>query len=156
MPYPTQKEWWLSVHLVDIELVNTGRTPAEDVEVNAYVIYGAKSPSRSAKDFGARYTVTPTMARTKYPFFTENIGNIPLGQPTTRTLHTDGSAQFMAMAPQDEPIVYVEGSITYRSPWGSKGETNFCFIQPLNGNSSFDNDPRFYDNCSNPGSNTMR
>jgi hypothetical protein len=166
-------DWITTIRNLKTKVVNTGKTPAEDVRMNGNVHVGgisynftkcAATPggcslfqydSRNLRNFQDRGRAGT------FPVPPMDIGSIGPTQEKPVILITTNPAHTIGLTREYEASVYVEGTISYHSAWGSSGETKFCFFPKLSRSPTTNKEPAneepANDNyCDNPGSNTMR
>jgi hypothetical protein len=142
----------VSLGIVKGVVVNTGKTPAEHVEVDFVIHSGAVFPyiAHPGDNVVWKFEDHPEKG---HPV---KIGVIAPGQENTAIFtRIDWERDVrLTKAGGGHPSVYIDGTMTYQSAWGEKGETKFCFF-PIDTTSN----PQFVDfyyNCDAPERNTMR
>ncbi len=153
-------------------IVNTGKTPAEDVKIDFAIHWGymvnvppecKKDPFHSARCWPSQFEIrnfqgdSGGVTNSRFHVTPTNIGlvvpNEAMAPPVVFVRET---RQQIVSLPDvtTSPTVYVDGLITYRGGWGVRGKTKFCFFPSLayGGRKR----PETYDYCDTPNSNTMR
>ncbi|HEX4321206.1 MAG TPA: hypothetical protein VHZ52_09905 [Acidobacteriaceae bacterium] len=112
---------------------NTGKTPAEDVKVDFSIKYGGyywveddcRLNIRNIKCIVGVTKIQKFRSQTEWhaPLI---VGVVPPNQTAPITFWADNYTY------PDQPdgisgVVYIEGEITYRMPWGGNGITRFCY-----------------------------
>jgi hypothetical protein len=174
----TLYDWITTIRNLRTKVANTGKTPAEDVKVDCNVHIGgisynfskcAATPggclpfqfdSRNLRNFQDRGRAG------SFPVPAMDIGSIGPTQEKPVILNPTEPSHTIGLTRDSEASVYVEGTISYHSAWGSSGETKFCFFPKLSRGPTTKKEPAkkepaneepANDNyCDNPGSNTMR
>lgn len=132
------------------EVTNTGKTPAESVKVTFKIHYGAMYWGRSDEHNQPQFEGAKTE-----PGYPAIIGVVAPGHANPMTFTGNGWQYLIkSKVPGRIPAVYVDGIVTYRTVWGDKGETTFCFF-PVYQSRTMQKTEN-YRNCSTPGSNTMK
>jgi hypothetical protein len=152
-------------------IVNTGKTPAEEIQVDFTIHQGwmmqfpyslpnaCTDPKSTAPCLFPQYDPTYFVESGKYPnkmfsISPSHIGDAIPDDPIKIMFNPQQTTSIFPLpAPEDLPDVYVDGVITYKDVWGNSGETKFC-IFPAPRHFSANN--KNYEYCDKPGSNTMR
>lgn len=166
-------DWITTIRNLRTKVVNTGKTPAEDVKVDCNIHIGAisfnfskcaatpggcslsKFDSRNLINFQDRGRFST------FPVPPMDIGSIGPTQEKPVILNPTAPSHTIGLTREYEASVYVEGTISYHSAWGSSGETKFCFFPKLysgltTNKEPADKEPANDNYCDTPGSNTMR
>lgn len=157
----------IGMSILTAEVVNTGKTPAQDVTIDFTFHYGVVASMIGNCKMNISTPCLPSQFDTRN--FT-GIADLPISTVHQHPIYAGviapsegipivfGGGTHIISVPDISsiPAAYVEGAITYGSTLGVKGVTKFCFYPVFSYGDPAAKKLEQYNYCDNPGSNTMR